>query len=121
MKRTTDTLAQRLLERRLELGLTQAEVADAAGISEMAVSYWETGKTKNLRLEHLFKVADFLKVRARWLGIGDGPKFIALLLAYTVPPLLIDALRWAACVLCKIGHPTKYAVLTIPNTHRTCG
>lgn len=97
------TLAERLRQRRKELGMRQEDVAKAVGVSGAAVAQWETGETKNLRVEHLFRVADALKVHARWLGLGDGPKFVAVLLSLVLPPLLIDAVRWSGCVLCQIA------------------
>lgn len=71
-----ETLAERIAERRRELGLYQADLADAAGVSTAAVSQWERGETKNLKLEHLFAIADALKVQARWLALGQGPRFM---------------------------------------------
>lgn len=101
------TLAERLTARRQELGLRQADLAEVAGVSEAAVSQWENGKTKNLRLDHLFRIADALKVHARWLGVGQGPKYMAVLLSLAVPPLLVSAMRDLSCVLCKIGKRDK--------------
>lgn len=71
-----ETLAERIAARRKELGLYQADLADAAGVSTAAVSQWERGETKNLKLEHLFAIADTLKVHARWLALGQGPRFM---------------------------------------------
>lgn len=71
-----ETLAERITARRKELGLYQADLADAAGVSTAAVSQWERGETKNLKLEHLFAIADTLKVHARWLALGQGPRFM---------------------------------------------
>lgn len=68
------SLAERIAARRRELGLTQTDLASIAGVSKAAVSYWETGDTKNLKNEHLFAIADALRVEARWLAVGQGPK-----------------------------------------------
>ena len=68
------TLADRITVRRVELGLTQADLARIAGVSEAAVSQWESGQTKNLKNAHLFVVADFLNVSPRWLATGQGDK-----------------------------------------------
>lgn len=62
----------RIRQEREALGLTQTEVGAAAGVTKGAVSAWENGNTKNLRLENLFAIADKLCVSARWLAIGDG-------------------------------------------------
>lgn len=51
-----------------------ADLARAAGVSISAVMQWESNKTKNLKLDNLFKIADALGVEARWLGTGEGIK-----------------------------------------------
>lgn len=97
------SLGERISATRRELGLRQADLANAAGVSEAAVSQWERDETKNLRLEHLFAVADLMKVNPRWLALEQGPKFlkVAMLTLLVLPPLLIDSIRYAVCVLCK--------------------
>lgn len=52
--------------------MTGQQLADRVGVTKGAVSQWETGDTRNLRLEHLFKVADALEVNVRWLALGEG-------------------------------------------------
>jgi transcriptional regulator with XRE-family HTH domain len=93
MDRITPTLAERIAARRRELGLRQEDLANAAGVSTAAVSQWEKGHTKNLRLEHLFVIADKLKVQPRWLALGQGAKYAALLLAalFVLPPSPAEA------------------------------
>ena len=102
MDRMLVTLGERIAARRKELGLRQEDLANAAGVTTAAVSYWETGNTKNLRLEHLFSIADKLKVQARWLALGQGAKFAAIFFITVLPPLLIDASRQIGCVLCQM-------------------
>ena len=65
-------MGTRIRQEREALGLTQSEVGAAAGVTKGAVSAWESGNTKNLRVENLFAVADKLKVSARWLALGTG-------------------------------------------------
>ena len=69
-------LGQRIKATRLEMGLRQQDLAEAAGISTAAISQVESGDTKNLRLPHFFAIADALKVNPRWLAIGKGPRFM---------------------------------------------
>lgn len=69
-------LGQRIKATRLELGLKQQDLADAAGVSTAAISQVESGDTKNLKLPHLFAIADAMKVNPRWLAIGKGPRFM---------------------------------------------
>ena len=68
------TIGERVKIRRVELGLTQADVARVAGVSEAAVSQWENGDTKNLKNDHLFSVADLLNLAPRYLATGKGQK-----------------------------------------------
>ena len=66
------SLANRIRAQREKLGLKQADLARAAGVSVAAVTQWESGETKNLKHEHLFMIADLLKVDARKLALGEG-------------------------------------------------
>jgi transcriptional regulator with XRE-family HTH domain len=68
----TQDLAKRILDRRLELGLSQNDIARALGITNKAVSHWETGRSQNIKLEHLVDLADVLRVDLRWLAVGKG-------------------------------------------------
>jgi transcriptional regulator with XRE-family HTH domain len=72
-----ETLAQRLVARRHELGLNPVDLASAVGVSISAVLQWESGKTKNLKNEYLFSVADALNVAPRWLATGKGSRVAA--------------------------------------------
>ena len=44
---------------RQEKGVTQQQLADAIGISRVAVSKWESGETKDLKRENLIGIAKF--------------------------------------------------------------
>jgi transcriptional regulator with XRE-family HTH domain len=101
MDRITPTLAERISARRKELGLRQEDLARAAGVSVAAVSQWEKGQTKNLRLEHLFAICDKLRVHPRWLALGQGAKYIALVLAalFVVPPSPAEAYVGRLCIM----------------------
>ena len=67
-------IGDRIRERREELGMKPVDLARAAGCSISAVMQWESNKTKNLKLDNLFKIADALGVEARWLSTGAGVK-----------------------------------------------
>lgn len=67
-----DGLGYRIGQRRAALGLTQADLARRLGLSPAAVSYWETGATKSIRLDHFFALADVLECSPRWLATGAG-------------------------------------------------
>lgn len=67
-------MAGRIKDERKRLKLTQEELGKAASVKKAAVSLWEKGDTKNLKLDNLFKIADRLRVHARWLALGEGPR-----------------------------------------------
>lgn len=51
-----------LKQRRKELGLTLAQIADAMGVSEATVQRWESGNIKSIRYDKISKLADILKI-----------------------------------------------------------
>lgn len=57
-----------------ELGLGQAAFARRVGVSKQTVGDWLLGRSVNIRPENLFYLADSLRVEARWLATGKGPK-----------------------------------------------
>lgn len=61
-------LASRAKKRRLELNLTQAEVAKRAGIAQQSVEAIENGKTRKPR--NLLQLAEALSCDPKWLLIG---------------------------------------------------
>ena len=48
--------------KRIELGFTLKEVADAVGVSESAVSRWESGDISNMRRDRIFSLAKKLGI-----------------------------------------------------------
>ncbi|TAK45239.1 MAG: XRE family transcriptional regulator [Betaproteobacteria bacterium] len=74
MPDTPKLIGDRIRERREELQMKPADLHRASGVSISAVLQWESNKTKNLKLEHLFKVADALGVEPKWLASGTGVK-----------------------------------------------
>ncbi len=86
-----ESFAGRLAEAMQAAEINASGLAAAVGVTPSAVSQWLSAKTKNLRPEHLFSVADALGVEARWLATGTGPRAARDLAS--VPPDLLDALR----------------------------
>lgn len=70
--RAPSTMGDRIRQAREMLKLTQAELGAVAGISGTAVSQWESGETKSVKPEHLFKIARRLGKSAEWLVTGEG-------------------------------------------------
>lgn len=55
-------LSSILKQRRKELGLTLAQIAEAMGVAEATVQRWESGNIKTIRREKIGKLAEILKV-----------------------------------------------------------
>lgn len=51
-----------LKQRRKELGLTLAQIADALNVTEATVQRWESGNIKSIRHEKIGKLAEVLSV-----------------------------------------------------------
>lgn len=56
------------------LGQGQAALARRVGVSKQTVGDWLVGRSVNIRPDNLFDLADVLRVEARWLATGKGPK-----------------------------------------------
>ncbi len=66
--------AQRIKARRDELGWSQETLAKRIGVTRAAISYWETGATKSLTGDNLFRVARALGAEPEWLmGGANAP------------------------------------------------
>lgn len=67
------TVGERIRARRQELGWTQEQLAEKAGISKGFLSDLETG-TRNVSAEYLLKIAQALTVSLDFLMKGDPSK-----------------------------------------------
>lgn len=67
-------LEDRIRESRKERGISQTELANAVNVSRAAVSRWETGLVKNLKMEHLFAISHLLDINPEWLATGAGDR-----------------------------------------------
>ena len=63
-------------DRREQLGLTQKDVGAAIGVTDAAVSGWESGTSKP-RSDRLRSLAEKLSVSERWLFWGEGDQNVA--------------------------------------------
>lgn len=76
-------------QRRIELGLTQFEVAQMVGVSEGTISRWESGHIANMKRDRINKLALALKVPPAELIVEEDnpPAFADLLdLEEVLPP-----------------------------------
>lgn len=69
------TLAARIKERMKAAGLTNAQLAKAAGVEPPTAHNWGSGKTKEIKAGPLLAAAAALGVNPHWLATGEGPKF----------------------------------------------
>lgn len=53
---------------------SKTKLAKAVGVSRAVIGQWETGRTKNLKNEHMLNVCDVLNINVRWLITGKGPR-----------------------------------------------
>ncbi len=63
------TISERLKQKRLELEMTQDELANAAGVSQQSIQLIEAGITKRPRF--LFEIAKALHCDPSWLQYGN--------------------------------------------------
>lgn len=64
------TISERLKQKRLELEMTQDELANAAGVSQQSIQLIEAGITKRPRF--LFEIAKALDCDPSWLQYGNN-------------------------------------------------
>lgn len=65
--------------------ITKAELARACGIERASMTEWTNGKTKDPKLAPFFKACDALRVRPRWLALGE----------YPIDPQPVDTARYS--------------------------
>lgn len=72
------TVSQIIKERRIELGLTQLQVANSVAVSEGTVSRWESGNIANMGRDKIAALAAVLKLNpgiiAGWDEVETPPK-----------------------------------------------
>ena len=70
------TFGERLYQRRIELGLSQDELAKRTGVSRVTISKIELGDSQDTRSSNLFRIAEALKCSPKWLLDGTEDKEI---------------------------------------------
>lgn len=75
-KRSVDlaTLAGRLTQARLAVGLTQQQLADQCGVTRPVIVYIEKGRRKSIKTELLDAIASITGHRAEWIVHGTEPR-----------------------------------------------
>lgn len=67
-----ETLGERLAWAMNKAQVSRSQVADACGVSAVAVGKWIGDETKDIRMSNLFTAADLCLVNVKWLAIGAG-------------------------------------------------
>ena len=57
-----NSIGKKLRDRRIELSLTQRDVANHVGVTEATVSRWESGEIDNMRRDKIASLAKVLQV-----------------------------------------------------------
>lgn len=66
------TMGQRIRNLRLANRMTLEELGEKLGVNRSAISKWELGETKNIKREHVEKMARLFEVPPAWLvGFDD--------------------------------------------------
>lgn len=67
-----ETMAERIKRLRVAQGFTQEGFGKAVGVTKSAVSQWEDGSTKNIKLSTFLRVLDVLHTDANYLIWGEN-------------------------------------------------
>lgn len=67
-----ETIGDRIRILRVARGLTQEQLAKRSGVTKSAVSQWEDGSTKNLKLQTFMLVLEALQTDADYLIFGEN-------------------------------------------------
>jgi transcriptional regulator with XRE-family HTH domain len=116
------TLQSRLEQAMKHAKVKQAELASACGISSAAVAKWFGGSAKNLKMEHLFAVADLCLVDARWLATGKGAmlrggKLETSTPAHDIPQRRLDLIRMYGRLPDEVRQPIRALIETLAWMH----
>ena len=96
-----------------------ADLAAACRISRAAVSKWFQPASKNLKMEHLFTVADLCGVDARWLATGRGqPRRHQLTKpGDDIPQRRLDLIRMYGRLPDEVRAPIRALIETLAYLH----
>lgn len=60
-------VGSRILQRRIEIGLTQQQIAEAVGVATSTIKRYESGEFKKIKLPIIESIAKALKVNPDWI------------------------------------------------------
>lgn len=114
------TLQQRLEKAMEHAKKKQADLVKATGASSAGVAKWFGGSAKNLKMDHLFAVADLCQVDARWLATGAGSMTRTKGDACThqdIPQRRIDLIRMYGRLPDEVRQPIRSLIETLAWMH----
>ena len=65
-------ISNMLKDRRIELGLTMKQVAEAVCVSEGTISRWESGEISNMKRSRIAALAKVLKMKPSEIVLGSS-------------------------------------------------
>lgn len=68
----TQTMGERIRQLRLARGWSQGDLAERVGVTGGAISHWESGLTKNIKLETFLTLCEVLGTVPHYLIFGPG-------------------------------------------------
>jgi transcriptional regulator with XRE-family HTH domain len=116
---TMSTLQVRLEKAMQAAKKSKSDLARACDISTAAVAKWFNGNAKNLKMEHLFAVADACEVSPRWLAGLDVPmkKADQPATLADIPQRRIDLIRMYGRLPDEVRQPIRALIETLAWMH----
>lgn len=115
------TLQYRLETAMKAAGKTRPDLVKASGASRQAVNKWFEGDSKNLKMEHLFAIADELVIEPRWLATGVGSMKRTgkgePTLPADIPQRRIDLIRMYGRLPDEVRQPIRSLIETLAWMH----
>ena len=85
-------LSERIRTILAEKGISQVELARAAGVSKTAVGLWKNGPTQDIDFLHAQKIGKELGYNPEWVAYGRAPKHLTTTSVSPEMREIIDAL-----------------------------
>lgn len=118
MNKTADSIK----EKRTELGLSQARLAKAIGVSSVTVSKWESG-LNHPKGGHLLALAKTLNVTPEWLTTGRGTATASNVQSVPIGSALVPVLSYVQagcwkedCAVSALDGGTEYVSTNFTDT-----
>lgn len=71
LQNSTQVMAKRIRDKRLQLGLTQEELGKMIGVQRAAINKYETGTVENMKRSTIKQLSLIFEVDPKWLMAFD--------------------------------------------------